>query len=187
MNPSPTTQKPNGVNGVNGHSNLVIPTPVSAHSKILISTPSSPFNSRPSSPRLPPLPPLDAPLFRYVWLGLAGISADSDAIAFLPTVLKNLNTEQERVKITNGESFSPFSIDVTRAEVTDVNLLAAPALNLPGIQHVAAVVCGTGTVGRTIEIAQKESTDVVLSEKGRGKVKGLPLTDVGVSRGWGWL
>ena len=59
----------------------------------------------------------------------------------------------------------------------DVNLLAAPALELPGIRHVVAVVCGTGTVGRTIRVGHTSQTGV----------KQLPLEDVGVARGWGYL
>jgi len=59
-----------------------------------------------------------------------------------------------------------------------VNLLAAPALELTGITHAVAVVCGTGTVGRTI---------AVTSPRSLGGAKTLPLEDIGVSRGWGFL
>ena len=61
--------------------------------------------------------------------------------------------------------------------MVDVNLLAAPAFEIPGIQHVLAVVCGTGTVGRTLAIQRDPSA----------KTRQLPLNDVAVSRGWGYL
>ena len=61
-----------------------------------------------------------------------------------------------------------------------MNLLAAPALDLPGIKHVVAVVCGTGTVGRTIRVGQAGSSAA-------GQVRRLPLEDVAVSRGWGYM
>lgn len=67
-----------------------------------------------------------------------------------------------------------------------MNLLAAPALQLEGIKHVCAVVCGTGTVGRTIEIASTPKTAIEDSISG-GVVRQLPIADVGVSKGWGWL
>lgn len=51
----------------------------------------------------------------------------------------------------------------------DVNLLAAPAIDLPGIDHVIALVAGTGTVGRVIKVGDKK--------------RGLPLEDVAMSRG----
>jgi hypothetical protein len=68
-----------------------------------------------------------------------------------------------------------------------VNLLAAPALNLPGIKHVAAVVCGTGTVGRTLEV---QHPTLVLNGNSVGvaePLRTLPLDDVAVSRGWGYM
>lgn len=58
--------------------------------------------------------------------------------------------------------------------ILDVNLLAAPALALPDVDYVVTVVCGTGTVGRTLRI-------------GGDTERGLPLKDVAVSRGWGHL
>jgi len=61
--------------------------------------------------------------------------------------------------------------------MSDVNLLAAPALVLPDIRHVVAVVCGTGTVGRTLRIRELRPNEP----------KQLPLEDVAVSRGWGYL
>jgi len=61
-------------------------------------------------------------------------------------------------------------------------LLAAPALDLPGIAHVVAVVCGTGTVGRTIRVGQAGP-----SNHGIAEVRRLPLEDVAVSRGWGYM
>ena len=68
-----------------------------------------------------------------------------------------------------------------------MNLLAAPALEFSGITHVAAVVAGTGTVGRTIRIDQS-----VLGEKTGGstthsQIRELPLEDIGVARGWGYV
>lgn len=68
--------------------------------------------------------------------------------------------------------FSFFITELIRVW-KDVNLLAAPALDLPGIDHVLALVAGTGTVGRTIKVGMKE--------------RGLPLEDVAMSRGWGYL
>ena len=74
-------------------------------------------------------------------------------------------------------------------------MLAAPALDLPGVDHVVAVVCGTGTVGRTIrfdKVASAQSSpglegvDGTPSHSGR-KVRQLPLEDVAVARGWGYL
>lgn len=64
----------------------------------------------------------------------------------------------------------------------DVNLLAAPALEIPGINHVLALVCGTGTVGRTIRI----NRNLGLSAD-QGKRRELPLEDLGISRGWGYM
>ena len=45
---------------------------------------------------------------------------------------------------------------------------------MPDVDHVVAVVCGTGTVGRTLRI-------------GGDSENGLPLVDVAISRGWGHL
>jgi hypothetical protein len=74
-----------------------------------------------------------------------------------------------------------------RANRADVNLLAAPALEMPGMKHVVAVVCGTGTVGRTIEISPSTLAETADHEEVGSATRQLPLTDVGVSRGWGWL
>lgn len=83
---------------------------------------------------------------------------------------------------------------------TDVNLLAAPALHQSGIDHCVAVVCGTGTIGRTIRIRGK-GEELPPSPPGDGREaeidnaaskenaldQGLPLEDVGVARGWGYM
>jgi hypothetical protein len=81
-----------------------------------------------------------------------------------------------------------------RADLVDVNILAAPALDIPGVDHVVAVVCGTGTVGRTIRIDKAVSTQsspglegVDAPVNGGGKIRRLPLEDVAVARGWGYL
>jgi hypothetical protein len=78
--------------------------------------------------------------------------------------------------------------------IVDVNILAAPALDIPGVDHVVAVVCGTGTVGRTIRIdkAQTAQSSPGLEgidgpSKSIGKLRQLPLEDVAVARGWGYL
>lgn len=145
-------------------SRLVTPLPSRVSSPAPRHARSSSGSSSDETPK--ELPPLNVAVFRYAWLGLAGITTVLDQQAFMPWVSRVLNMEDERIKITN-----------------DVNLLAAPALQLPGIKHVAAVVCGTGTVGRTIEVSAVNTAD----EEGSGKVRQLPLVDIGVSRGWGWL
>lgn len=73
-------------------------------------------------------------------------------------------------------------------------MLAAPALDLPGVEHVVAVVCGTGTVGRTIRVDKVPSAHsspglegVNGGGQGSRKVRQLPLEDVAVARGWGYL
>lgn len=73
-------------------------------------------------------------------------------------------------------------------------MLAAPALDLPGVDHVVAVVCGTGTVGRTIRVDKVQSAQsspglegVDASRQVPRKVRQLPLEDVAVARGWGYL
>ncbi|OCF37648.1 hypothetical protein I316_00775 [Kwoniella heveanensis BCC8398] len=98
------------------------------------------------------LPALNVQVFRYAWLGLAGINCETDAKGFIAHAASALNVSEHNLKLSN-----------------DVNLLAAPALDLPSIDHVVAMVAGTGTVGRTI----KKST--------------LPLEDVAIARGWGYL
>jgi hypothetical protein len=61
------------------------------------------------------------------------------------------------------------------------------------VDHVVAVVCGTGTVGRTIRIDKIQSAESspslegVDKTKGVGKLRQLPLEDVAVARGWGYL
>ncbi|XAO27205.1 hypothetical protein I312_106047 [Cryptococcus bacillisporus CA1280] len=115
---------------------------------------STPHTNNPT-PRMR-LPPLNVPVFQYAWLALAGISCKADEEAFGKVVCGALGLDMERVKVTN-----------------DVNLLAAPAIDLPGIDHVIALVAGTGTVGRVIKVGDKK--------------RGLPLEDVAMSRGWGYL
>lgn len=73
-------------------------------------------------------------------------------------------------------------------------MLAAPALDLPGVEHVIAVVCGTGTVGRTIRVDRVQSAQSSPGLEGVDavpqvprKVRQLPLEDVAVARGWGYL
>jgi hypothetical protein len=48
------------------------------------------------------LPPLGMSIFKYAWLGLAGITTPLDQRAFRPWVSEVLNMEDERIKITNG-------------------------------------------------------------------------------------
>ncbi|TYJ54842.1 hypothetical protein B9479_004513 [Cryptococcus floricola] len=119
------------------------------------------------APPLPPpssrpdlLPPLNVPLFRSAWLGLAGISSKNDQDSFGRYIAGSLAMDAGRVKISN-----------------DVNLLAAPALNFPGITHVLTLVAGTGSVGRTIR----------LNSPTAGQKQTLPLDDVAVAKGWGYL
>ena len=154
----------------------------------VVSTPASPLGSRAPSPsRNPPspLPAINVPLFKYAWLALAGISTPADAAGFLdPHMTVALNLFPEQIKVTNGELFDRpvcFREGSEMAKLillfADVNLLAAPALGMPNIKHVVAVVCGTGTVGRTISVGHAG---------GKG-VRQLPLEDVAVSRGWGYM
>ncbi|BEJ16792.1 hypothetical protein CspHIS471_0601930 [Cutaneotrichosporon sp. HIS471] len=113
------------------------------------------------------------PLFQHCWIALAGMTTPSDATAFIPFVSKVLCTAPERISMTN-----------------DVNLLAAPALHLSGIEHCVAVVCGTGTIGRTIRVqehAAKLPPSPPIDGMPEKKRRGLPLEDVGVSRGWGYM
>lgn len=81
------------------------------------------------------------------------------------------------------------------AHTADVNLLAAPALHLSGIDHCVAVVCGTGTIGRTIRVRDHTvqlppsppGDSFAPNETKPQRRQGLPLEDVGVSRGWGYM
>nr|ODN87479.1 hypothetical protein L203_03256 [Cryptococcus depauperatus CBS 7841] len=146
-----------------GHQQSLASLPLSLHPANL-----SPNSSRPTTPatvepRLQPrghtrtkLPPINTPIFRSAWLGLAGISCRADEEAFARVIAAPLGLDESRVKVTN-----------------DVNLLAAPALSLH-MDHVLALVAGTGTVGRTIKVRE-------------GRRRGLPLEDVAVVRGWGYL
>ncbi|KAK6905884.1 hypothetical protein I203_106719 [Kwoniella mangroviensis CBS 8507] len=101
------------------------------------------------------LPNLNVSVFQYAWLGLAGVNCESDARGFMPFASDALALTTEKIKLSN-----------------DVNLLAAPALDIPGIDHVVTVVAGTGTIGRTIRIRSSSK---------------LPLEDIGIARGWGYL
>ncbi|GMK58402.1 hypothetical protein CspeluHIS016_0504340 [Cutaneotrichosporon spelunceum] len=113
------------------------------------------------------LPSLTEPLFQQCWIALAGMTTPADATAFTPFVADVLCTDASRISMTN-----------------DVNLLAAPALRLPGIKHIIAAVCGTGTIGRTIRVGDPAGE----SEGAKTKTKKtLHLADVGVSRGWGYM
>ncbi|WWC58780.1 uncharacterized protein I303_101324 [Kwoniella dejecticola CBS 10117] len=113
------------------------------------------------------LPDLNIPVFQYAWLGLAGIQNDTDANAFLGHAASALAVSPDRIKLSN-----------------DVNLLAAPALESEGVDHVVAVVAGTGTIGRTIRVSPKISDN---ADRRKGKSPSLPLEDVGIARGWGYL
>ncbi|KAK8866105.1 hypothetical protein IAR55_001256 [Kwoniella newhampshirensis] len=144
-----------------------------AHHLAVSSNPGSPLPSRPTTPspaRPPMLPNLNLPIFRYAWLGLAGISCEADGTAFGAVAANALGMSEDRVKVTN-----------------DVNFLAAPALDWPEVDHVVAVVAGTGTVGRTIRVASPSSGASASGTDAEGKHRGLPLEDVAVSRGWGYL
>lgn len=177
----------------------LIPTSIPINSVGLtplpISAPATPHPSRPSSPtkhaRPAFLPPLPEGVFQYIWLALAGISTESDSKAFMPYARKDLSMSENRIKITNGRIFTDRRKTVALISRLDVNLLAAPALGIPSVKHAVAVVCGTGTVGRTIRVDQASSlpsTDVEMSEPNRrGRLRALPLEDVGVSRGWGYM
>ncbi|WVQ97614.1 hypothetical protein IAU59_004728 [Kwoniella sp. CBS 9459] len=115
------------------------------------------------------LPDLNIQVFRYAWLGLAGINCETDAKGFVSYAATALNLGEDRIKLSN-----------------DVNLLAAPALDLPGVDHVVAMVAGTGTVGRTIKVAKPEMVTNT-SFGALRKQSTLPLEDVAVARGWGYL
>ncbi|KAL1409134.1 hypothetical protein Q8F55_005961 [Vanrija albida] len=151
----------------------------------------SPHASGASTPRVRP-PPLPQPLFALCWIALAGFTTDADTAAFLPFISTALNTPGDRFTLTN-----------------DVNLLAAPAVHLSGLSHCVAVVCGTGTIARTIKVGNREddlppsppveprsvdgNDDPMVGTVTNGtsskqkKQKGLPLQDIGVSRGWGYM
>nr|XP_019015109.1 uncharacterized protein I206_01197 [Kwoniella pini CBS 10737]OCF53890.1 hypothetical protein I206_01197 [Kwoniella pini CBS 10737] len=127
-----------------------------------------PLENNGESSKIPTkLPDLNVPVFQYAWLGLAGIQNDSDANAFAGYAINALALNPDRIKLSN-----------------DVNLLAAPAISLQGIEHVVAVVAGTGTIGRTIRVSPKISEN---ADRRKGKSPSLPLEDVGIARGWGYL
>jgi len=134
--------------------------------------PSTPYTSRTPSPSPGgPLPSITVPIFKAAWLGLAGVNTPSDVQAFASYPPQILCLSREKITITNGKY---HTADGVLTLMLDVNLLAAPALKIPDVDHVVTVVCGTGTVGRTLRIGG--ATD-----------HGLPLVDVAVSRGWGYL
>ncbi|KAK4689141.1 hypothetical protein P7C73_g970, partial [Tremellales sp. Uapishka_1] len=95
-----------------------------------------------------------------------------DPRRFGPHAVKALGVERERIKITN-----------------DVNLLAAPAFNLPRLAHVVAVVAGTGTVGRTMKVNRHHNSlgNPTCSLSADCGLVDLPLEDEAVSRGWGHI
>ncbi|WVN89107.1 uncharacterized protein L203_104323 [Cryptococcus depauperatus CBS 7841] len=138
-----------------GHQQSLASLPLSLHPANL-----SPNSSRPTTPatvepRLQPrghtrtkLPPINTPIFRSAWLGLAGISCRADEEAFARVIAAPLGLDESRVKVTNALSLH--------------------------MDHVLALVAGTGTVGRTIKVRE-------------GRRRGLPLEDVAVVRGWGYL
>ncbi|WWC99863.1 hypothetical protein V866_006772 [Kwoniella sp. B9012] len=115
------------------------------------------------------LPNLNVSVFQYAWLGLAGVNCESDARGFMPFATGALALTQDKIKLSN-----------------DVNLLAAPALDIPGIEHVVTVVAGTGTIGRTIRVSpapkSSDQTQTQISSSSK-----LPLEDIGIARGWGYL
>ncbi|WWD09585.1 hypothetical protein V865_007713 [Kwoniella europaea PYCC6329] len=115
------------------------------------------------------LPNLNVSVFQYAWLGLAGVNCESDARGFMPFATGALALTQDKMKLSN-----------------DVNLLAAPALDIPGIEHVVTVVAGTGTIGRTIRVSPapkfSDQTQTQISSSSK-----LLLEDIGIARGWGYL
>ncbi|KAL7419286.1 hypothetical protein Q5752_006123 [Cryptotrichosporon argae] len=128
----------------------------------------TPHPSRSPSPeeavaRTDVLPP---GLLMYAWLALAGVTTEEDGLGFGEAVRGALGLPADRVKVTN-----------------DVILLAAPGITL-GVQHIVTVVCGTGTVGRTIRVMPPQ---VLASSSDEDNACALPLKDVGVARGWGYM
>lgn len=124
-------------------------------------------------------------LFAYCWIALAGIQTEEDSEKFKPYLSNALRVPSERIFAGN-----------------DVNLLAAPALLLSGIDHVIGLVCGTGTGLRTIKVEHKaelppsppvEARDAVdpvngeVSRPSTPKVRNLPIEDAGQTRGWGYM
>ncbi|TXT10580.1 hypothetical protein VHUM_02085 [Vanrija humicola] len=152
--------------------NIQQPLPPHAIPSGVRSRMASPHASGTNTPRVRP-PPLSQSLFALCWIALAGFTTDADTAAFLPFISTALNTPGDRFTLTN-----------------DVNLLAAPAVHLSGLSHCVAVVCGTGTIARTIKVGNREDnlppSPPVESSKQK-KQKGLPLQDIGVSRGWGYM
>ncbi|WVO16889.1 hypothetical protein L204_104575 [Cryptococcus depauperatus] len=92
-----------------GHQQSLASLPLSLHPANL-----SPNSSRPTTPatvepRLQPrghtrtkLPPINTPIFRSAWLGLAGISCRADEEAFARVIAAPLGLDESRVKVTNG-------------------------------------------------------------------------------------
>ncbi|WRT64330.1 uncharacterized protein IL334_001262 [Kwoniella shivajii] len=117
------------------------------------------------------LPNINMSLFRYAWLGLAGVNCQADADGFIGYATSALCLTEDEIRLSN-----------------DVNLLAAPALAIPGIDHVVAVVAGTGTIGRTIRVSPLNANPTdSLSTLNNIRKRSLPLEDVAISRGWGYL
>lgn len=144
----------------------------------------SPAPSGANTPRIK-LPPLTKSLFAYCWIALAGIQSVEDSERFKPYVSNAVHVPTERIFMGN-----------------DVNLLAAPALLMSGIDHVVALVCGTGTGARTIKVEHKaelppsppvEARDVGDAGENEGsrpttpQVRNLPIEDAGQTRGWGYM
>lgn len=122
-------------------------------------------------------------LFAYCWIALAGMTTVQDAEVFKPYISNAMHVPIERIFMGN-----------------DVNLLAAPALHLSGIDHVIGLVCGTGTCARTIKVEHKAELppsppveardalgDLQSSRSPTPQVRNLPIEDAGVTRGWGYM
>jgi N-acetylglucosamine kinase-like BadF-type ATPase len=179
----------------------------------VLSRVASPVPSGANTPRSR-LAPLKDSLFEFCWIALAGMTTPADATAFLPFVSSVLAVPPEKVSLTNGEFVVVSCCLLWRVvwrccepctdTCPDVNLLAAPALIQSGIDHCVAVVCGTGTIGRAIKLTGRdelppsppvhaeldgsdESPRQTSAPKTIGLEKGLPLEDVGVARGWGFM
>ncbi|WWC86429.1 uncharacterized protein L201_001306 [Kwoniella dendrophila CBS 6074] len=144
---------------------LYIPPLSPVHMSVACSTlnPNTLARNNGESSRSSKLPSLNASVFQYAWLGLAGVNSDGDAKAFISYATNALSLNQDRIKLSN-----------------DVNLLAAPALGVPNIDHVVTVVAGTGAIGRTIKVSP-DSSDISRSQAF------LPLEEVAVASGWGYL
>ncbi|WVR06052.1 hypothetical protein IAU60_003080 [Kwoniella sp. DSM 27419] len=128
-----------------------------------------------SSNHVAELPTLDVPVFTHAWLGLAGLNTGMDERGFVGYAREALCLCEDQLDLSN-----------------DVNLLAAPAIALPGVRHAVAVVAGTGTVGRTIRVSASNSsadTGETVAECGQEDLRkpGLPLETMAMAKGWGSL